>query len=316
MRHLVATKMVPAVPHADTLLMMVASAQILWAWIFEPFSLDRCTSTSAVPVCCVFGLVCVCVCVCVRVCACCVHTRRQGCLTRLCLVACLSLHPAYFHFLNTHGGQPRPVIEMVATVQDPVRARSAQWAEVREFWAKLQRTVAPVPTVHNITCEVRHPGQSCSVHLLQFWYLGFLRAIKVYLPVHVFPLIVYVLLLSQTLLLRRARCYFCLLCVCVCARVCCMCGCVCFVADGLTSSSACAHGLPPHGSQVRSPPALQSTHRVAPTRCCRNRTVFVLSCIILHLGLVGAVCSAAVFLCAAELGWLRVWHGGRIRRYA
>ena len=46
-------------------------------------------------------------------------------------------------------------------------------------------------SLNNRTCELRHPGQSCVVHISQFLYQGFLRAIKVYLPVHLLPLVMY-----------------------------------------------------------------------------------------------------------------------------
>ena len=42
-RRLAATGAIPRVEHADTLLMMAASAQVLWAWIFQQKSLDPCT---------------------------------------------------------------------------------------------------------------------------------------------------------------------------------------------------------------------------------------------------------------------------------
>ena len=72
------------------------------------------------------------------------------------------------------------------------RNNNIDWSQVVDFHAKLGRQVSSVPGLYNMACEIRHPGSSCTAHVSEFWYRGFLRAIKVYLPVHLLPLIMYV----------------------------------------------------------------------------------------------------------------------------
>lgn len=134
---------VPKFEHADTALMMLASAQVCWAWVFQPDTLT----------------------------------------------------PSYLRFMNHHGGQPRPIVDMVAHIHSP--PADGDITSIRHIHAAVlaapgARPFDPNVPSHALHCEVLHPGgASCSGHFVSFCLKGFQRAVKVYLPVYLIPLLTF-----------------------------------------------------------------------------------------------------------------------------
>eukprot|EP00004_Rigifila_ramosa_P012104 TRINITY_DN2600_c0_g1_i1.p1 TRINITY_DN2600_c0_g1~~TRINITY_DN2600_c0_g1_i1.p1 ORF type:complete len:331 (+),score=62.80 TRINITY_DN2600_c0_g1_i1:1-993(+) len=125
----------PSFEHADTVLMMLSSAQVLWAWIFHPKYLDL----------------------------------------------------SYERFLDMHGGRHPAIKSGVAAL---LKAETLNVDAVAKAIEKGGNTLAK--TAHLTTCDLLHPeGPSCSAGLARFWVAAYKRALPVYVPVFVLPMLIF-----------------------------------------------------------------------------------------------------------------------------
>ncbi|KAK3235454.1 hypothetical protein CYMTET_54347 [Cymbomonas tetramitiformis] len=141
---LVEKKVVSPVPFSDVLLMSLASARVMWCWIFEPHNVDD----------------------------------------------------SYLGFLNRIGGKPVSFLRTAASVymQQPL-----DLALVNKDRQRLGMQLLPTGKLLSLADVVYRPGESSLVHFCRYTVEGCQRTVKVYLPVHLLPL----LLFNFHLLLRK-----------------------------------------------------------------------------------------------------------------
>ena len=104
-----------------------------------------------------------------------------------------ALEPSYAHFLDMQGAKPRWMQQAYATCHYGNAALFAAHPIVDVL--QQQRAKVGLPPVHpastQLRCDVLHPGQSHVGHMLTFLKEGILRALPVYVPVYVLPLLVF-----------------------------------------------------------------------------------------------------------------------------
>lgn len=126
---------VPYVPFAEVWLMMVASAQVIHCWIFQP----QCLSKS------------------------------------------------YLKFLDHHGGRGRPVVQAAADYHSfhPMNLKELNEVMRRRCFEEID------PTSKRLCCDFIHGQENCFYANLKYAVEEFFRAIKVYIPVFLIPLLLF-----------------------------------------------------------------------------------------------------------------------------
>ncbi|KAI7842218.1 hypothetical protein COHA_004131 [Chlorella ohadii] len=94
-----------------------------------------------------------------------------------------TLPSSFVRFLNKHGGKPLYVYDAVREMSERASAglkpaHLAALAGTNKAWF-----------CGGISCQLVHPGQTCSQHALEFFPGAYLRALPVYFPVYVIPAI-------------------------------------------------------------------------------------------------------------------------------
>ncbi|PRW57029.1 hypothetical protein C2E21_4128 [Chlorella sorokiniana] len=94
-----------------------------------------------------------------------------------------TLPTSFVRFLNKHGGKPLHVYDAVREMSERASAglkpgHLAALAGTNKAWF-----------CGGISCQLVHPGQTCSQHALEFFPPAYLRALPVYFPVYVIPAI-------------------------------------------------------------------------------------------------------------------------------
>jgi len=144
-KHLREKGLLPDFQYADTLLMAVASSQVLWAWIFNRDSLES----------------------------------------------------SYAHFLDYQGGRDHSVYKSFVVVgQSGVEFLSQQTKLMQDvnLWRAKHNIspliLAPGATASELIHDILHPHtSSCTTHFFQYFQAAYFRAIPVYIPIYVLPLV-------------------------------------------------------------------------------------------------------------------------------
>lgn len=112
------------------------------------------------------------------------------------------LEPAYLHFLNKQSGKDARLLRGIAAAFDgDLDSRHGVLSALNALRSEL--SLPPLhlhPECGTLHCNVLHlPVQSCSAHALTYFATGWLRAVRLYAPVHLLPL----LLLRSSALVRK-----------------------------------------------------------------------------------------------------------------
>jgi hypothetical protein len=132
-------KIVPEIPHADTLLMALSSAEVIWAALFQRPSLDK----------------------------------------------------PYMAFLDHHSGKAmaQKAAYTSTILREPITDKAL--ATINNMRSKLSLGPLNVAqTVPQVCCDIVHPHQpSCGLAAMSFLIDGIKRALPVYIPVYLIPLV-------------------------------------------------------------------------------------------------------------------------------
>ena len=112
-----------------------------------------------------------------------------------------ALERGYLRFLNRQSGKDDRVLRSIAAAFDgELHSRPGVLAALNAHRASLALPALRMPLPHGCAhCNVLHPAQSCEGHLVGYWAAGWARALPLYAPVHLLPL----LLFRPALLLRK-----------------------------------------------------------------------------------------------------------------
>jgi hypothetical protein len=144
----------PRINHGDTLLMAVASAQVIWGWLFFRDSVE----------------------------------------------------PSYLHFLDYQGGRYFYVQRAFAVVGQSGSQFLSQQAKLMQelnSW-RVKNNFSPIilpekpqegynfPSARHLACEILHPQTKfCTKDFIEFFRAAYLRALPVYTPVYILPLLLF-----------------------------------------------------------------------------------------------------------------------------
>lgn len=132
---------IPASNHFDTLVMAVASSQVIWAWLFHRSSVA----------------------------------------------------PSYLHFLDVQGGRVKCIRSGYVELHTTEGLTSSSLGQINAMRSSEGRgeldLTQPLTTV---MCNVLHrETDSCTHALWDYWKKAYLRALPVYLPVYVLPMLLF-----------------------------------------------------------------------------------------------------------------------------
>ena len=106
-----------------------------------------------------------------------------------------ALEPSYMAFLNAHSGMAvHAQLPLAAHVHHAYNAQQPPFpTALRSFNALRQAKALPplemsAPFLH---CQILHPGLGCASSVLTFFVAAFRRALPVYVPVYVIPLLLF-----------------------------------------------------------------------------------------------------------------------------
>ena len=104
-----------------------------------------------------------------------------------------ALEPAYAHFLDIQGGKPRWVTDAYTQCHFGNEALFASHPIIDIAQQQRAKLGLPPLSVESPTlrCDVLHPGQGHAAHTLTFLKRALLRALPVYVPVYVLPLLAF-----------------------------------------------------------------------------------------------------------------------------
>ena len=104
-----------------------------------------------------------------------------------------ALEPSYAHFLDIQGGKPRWVTETYAQCHFGNDALFASHPTIDIAQQRRAQLGLPLlsPDSPTLRCDVIHPGQGHLVHTFAFLRRALFRALPVYVPVYVLPLLVF-----------------------------------------------------------------------------------------------------------------------------
>ena len=104
-----------------------------------------------------------------------------------------ALESSYAHFLDMQGAKPRWMQQAYAECHYGNAALFSSHPIVDVAQAQRVKVGLPLldPMSTQLRCDVLHPGQSHVGHMLTFLREGMVRALPVYLPVYVLPLLVF-----------------------------------------------------------------------------------------------------------------------------
>lgn len=146
----------PNIPHADTLLMMAASAQVCYAWVFRPETLPPHYLS---------------------------FMDRHGGKPRFIVDAVAEVHrPVY---------DQADLSRVVEYHNHSIAAATAQLERAgATHLAPRPVNYEAVPS-HLLSCSISHPGRSCINEFVTYFVRGVFMAVRVYLPVYALPLILF-----------------------------------------------------------------------------------------------------------------------------
>jgi hypothetical protein len=166
-------KILPVLPHADSMLMMVSSAQIIWGLLFRPRSLDPgyyrfLLHHGGMPA----------------------HN-----LTFFSNLVRPLFNPSIFpaesidtHMLKLKQTEFGPDVPMSLTKWGKVST------EVLERCAATRHACKELPLdmdADRLFCMLFHPGDSCTYHFFDFFKAAFMRSLPVYIPVYTLPVVLF-----------------------------------------------------------------------------------------------------------------------------
>jgi hypothetical protein len=169
--------LVPNVPHADTALMSLVSAQAMWAWMFRWESIDpgylrflNHHGQKELPV------------------LHCINAQQRGLPFALDAVnAVRAAGQARLGLFGATRKLPPVVFDAAGAAAAAAAAGGAAMAHAHD---------------HSALCRIIHPGtESCTRHVLEYFVRGWRLAVPVYLPVYLLPM----LLFGSKRLLRDPR---------------------------------------------------------------------------------------------------------------
>ena len=129
------------IPHADTALMALASAQVIYAWFYEPGSLD----------------------------------------------------PGYRRFLDHQGGRPVFMKDAFARWVSREAIDPEQIDKMNAHRSNLGLAALAAAGIQDQNgCAISHPETPfCTLFVLRFFCQSFMRALPVYIPVYLLPLVIF-----------------------------------------------------------------------------------------------------------------------------
>ena len=104
-----------------------------------------------------------------------------------------ALEPSYAHFLDIQGGKPRWLTDAYAQCHFGNAHFFAAHPVVDIAQQQMAKRGLPQldPASPTLRCDVLHPGQGHAAHTLSFVRRALWRALPVYIPVYVLPLLVF-----------------------------------------------------------------------------------------------------------------------------
>lgn len=104
-----------------------------------------------------------------------------------------ALEPAYAHFLDIQGGKPRWVTDAYTQCHFGNDALFASHPIIDIAQQRRAKQGIPLlsPSSPTLRCDVLHPGQGHAAHMFSSLRRAVLRALPVYIPVYVLPLLVF-----------------------------------------------------------------------------------------------------------------------------